>query len=286
MLNKNHILLFIYLLFLPQISVSYPISIDGDPSDWGNIGITDGYEFLPSYLDIISTHHFLAFMHTSDDNYYGIIRFYGISLGDSSDIEIEFFWDYNASGDVQGKDGDLTDDWEDFYPDYIFTVSGKNKQITNEEYKYWDGLAWVTSNTGQDITEIEAATNGNYFEFRIPLESLGDTLTSETFWAGWSYKVSQDTIFDISRMKGDVIKDTSTSIKYSTPKLYLVGFCDGANLCDLVIYDSKGALVIEYSNVSSSKTVNLGSNGFVPGIYFARVVNGKDSYIRKFIVLE
>ncbi|MFH1008323.1 MAG: hypothetical protein V1800_12615 [Candidatus Latescibacterota bacterium] len=158
---------------------------------------TDRFDVIPdsvASIDILGATCADAYLVSQgeDAKLYVGIRFEGAPLGDPVETSYQIFVDRFPEKDTVGTDGEQTDPWVGFYPDYRFKVTSKAGAIETTSYAYWDGNTWVDG----DPSAITAAIGVNAYpsgpgtygllEVGLSWESIGNpdpkTPTSTIEW--------------------------------------------------------------------------------------------------------
>ncbi len=205
-----------FVLTSANAAFAWTIVIDGDINDWLNsVGILDG-DGESSLVDIQTidishgNYEFGKAEMFGLDNY-GLdpkdqvlvlwLRFGGEAFGGSVESTYTIYFDATPPIFLKKPTGSrggstetvLPDNWavgqkketwlnpstdtkEYFYADYYVAISGRNGNIERESYAYWDGTKWVEESSS-DLSGIEAAVNGKYFELAMNLKLIGDPLS-------------------------------------------------------------------------------------------------------------
>jgi hypothetical protein len=138
---------------------------------------------------------------------------FGSAFSDTAWTCYEMYLD----SDTVGKDimnGDSTTPWYDigawkFLPDYRFRFCGRNGEVEEERFQYWDGNQWVGNAVADDPRLSWAVCDTIYFEWGFTvLDSIGIT-TPYPAWRTrypvmYAGKAWQGQYYDISKSTGTI----------------------------------------------------------------------------------
>ena len=157
------------------------VEIDGDPEDWPSWDRDPGSDVVPDTSSTVDVLFYkfrpdpVLFSRFHSPEFAFLLRFKAAPFQGVEETRVEILFDV-VSPDTSY--GELTSPWEEFRPDFILGVVGKDGRLVREFHRRYVDGRWETTK-GSDIEEIQTALDGMYLEGSLPWDSVGDPLGME-----------------------------------------------------------------------------------------------------------